>query len=169
MTQAIAKLRYLHVAPRKMRFVADLIRRLPVSEAEAQLILHPRRPAPHLLKLLRSAVANASQKKMDVKKLVIKEIRVDEGPKLKRYNPRARGSMAEIQKKMSHITMVLEESEKVKGREFIMPKKEKKMSKEGKKKRAKKGREQKKETQEKEAKPAAEKKGMRRFFRRKSI
>ncbi len=167
MAEAIAKLRYLHVAPRKVRSVADLIRKLPVGEAEAQLMLHPRRPATHILKLLRSAKANATQKKMDVRKLYVSEIRVDEGPKLKRYNPRARGSMAEIQKKMSHITLVLSESEAPRGREFIMPKKEKKAVKKGAKKHPKKE----KEIPEKEtAKPKPEKeKGMKRFFRRKAI
>lgn len=180
--EAKAHLKYLRITPRKVRFVADLIRRLPISEAEAQLMLNTRRGAGHVLKLLRSAKANALQKKMDAKKLYVSEIRVDEGPKLKRYNPRARGSVAEIQKKMSHVTIVLSESERAKGREFILPKKEKKSEKKKKddKKRSKKapsaGKQDKQESSEKETtKPKAgmlaggKEKGTRRFFRRKSI
>jgi len=169
MANANAKLRYLRVAPRKVRFVADLIRRLPVSEAEAELSLHPRKPAVHLLKLLRSAKANAVQKHMDVKTLFISEIRVDEGPKLKRYNPRARGSMAEIQKKMSHVSITLGDGGKS-GRDFVMPKKEKKAEKKKKENRKKPGKDAQKEAPEKEVKPKPNtEKGTKRFFRRKSV
>lgn len=93
-----------------MRLVADLLRGLTVSEAEAELTLQPRRPAKPLLKLLRSAVANAkNNQKMNPEHLVIDAIRVDNGPMLKRFLPRARGSASEIQKKMSNVTIVLRE------------------------------------------------------------
>jgi large subunit ribosomal protein L22 len=102
MKQATAHLKYLRVAPRKVRFVADLIRKAPVTEAEAQLMLLPQRSSEHLLKLLRSAVANARVLKLDPAKLFVSSITVDEGPRLKRLSPRARGSAYIIQKKMSH-------------------------------------------------------------------
>lgn len=103
-----AKLRHLRIAPRKTRFVADVIRGMSLNEAEAQLLLSPRRPSVVLLKLLRSAAANAKlHLKVGSDVLFIKEIRVDEGPKLKRWMPRARGAAAQIQKKTSHITITL--------------------------------------------------------------
>jgi len=108
-----AQLKYLHISPRKARFVADLIRGLSVNDAEAQLYTASRRPAEPILKLLRSAVANARQVlKVEPSKLVIREIRVDQGPKMKRGTPRARGSMSMIEKKQSHVTIILAVSEK---------------------------------------------------------
>lgn len=107
-----AQLNYLRIAPRKVRFVADLIRGASVNDAEALLMHQPRRPAAPLLKLLRSAVQNAKHnQKLDPNKLVVESIRVDQGPMLKRYLPRARGMATPIQKKMSHVTLVLVEKE----------------------------------------------------------
>src|SRR5271157_1596534 len=93
-----AKLSYLRMAPRKVRSVADLIRGLSVNEAEAQLLVQRRRPAGALLKLLRSAVANVknNDKQANIEHLFISEIRVDQGPMLKRFLPRARGSASPI-------------------------------------------------------------------------
>lgn len=105
-----AKLNYLRIAPRKVRSVADLIKGLPVSDAEAQLLIQRRRAAVPILKLLRSAVASAKNtKKLDHEKLYIESLRVDGGPMIKRSLPRARGSATPIQKKMSHVTIVLAE------------------------------------------------------------
>ncbi len=110
MLQQTAKLNYLHIAPRKVRLIANTIRGLTVSEAEAQLLLRPQRSAKPLLKLLRSAIANAkNNQKLNLNELVISAIRVDEGPMLKRFLPRAMGRATPIHKKMSHVTLVLEE------------------------------------------------------------
>ena len=87
------------MAPRKVRSVADLVRGLHVNDAEAQLLVQRRRPAKALVKLLRSAVSNAKNNKMNVDHLFVKEIRVDGGPMLKRYLPRARGSASPLQKR----------------------------------------------------------------------
>ncbi|MCR4328306.1 MAG: 50S ribosomal protein L22 [Patescibacteria group bacterium] len=128
MKNASAQLRYLHMTPRKVRAVAGLIRGRMVNDAEAELLLHRRRAAVPLLKLLRSAVANAKQKKMDNTRLIVKEIRVDQGPMLKRHLPRARGMASPIQKKMSNIMMVLVEDERAKTPKFTFipaPKKKK--------------------------------------------
>lgn len=125
MAQAIAQLRYLRMAPRKVRLMADVIRGLPVNEAEAQLIYHRRRAAKPLLKLLRSASANARIKKLDVSRLVVSRIAVDQGPMLKRSLPRAMGRATPLQKKMSHVLLTLEESGKAPMPRFVMPKKEK--------------------------------------------
>src|SRR3989338_6556686 len=129
-----AALNYLRVAPRKVRAVADLIRGLPVQEAEAQLALSPRRPAQPLLKLLRSAVANAkNNRQLPTNRLMIEEIRVDQGPMLKRFMPRARGSASMIQKKMSHVTLVLDEQTEPKKPRFVIVAKKKSKSSETKK------------------------------------
>lgn len=113
------KLNYLRMAPRKVRSVGDLIKGMSVNEAEAQLLFVTRRAAKPLLKLLRSAVAAAKLAgKMDMEKVVVESVRVDGGPMLKRYMARAQGSMAEIQKKMSHVTIVLAESAKADNSRF---------------------------------------------------
>ncbi len=106
----IAKLNYLRMAPRKVRAVANLLKGLPVHEAEAQLISLGRRAAAPLLKLLRSAVADIKNNKhLSEEKFYIESMRVDQGPMLKRYLPRARGMATPIQKKMSNITLILAE------------------------------------------------------------
>lgn len=110
-TTARAQLKYLRIAPRKVRFVASSVSGMSVNEAEAQLLMQPRRSSGPLLKLLRSAVANAKAVKLNPEKLYIKTFTVDNGPFLKRFMPRARGSASEIQKKMSHVTIVLAEKE----------------------------------------------------------
>ncbi|MBI5732713.1 50S ribosomal protein L22 [Candidatus Jorgensenbacteria bacterium] len=122
-----AELRYLHITPRKVRAVAELVRGLTANAAEAQLILSSRRPATALLKLLRSAVQNANHNfKLESSKLYVKEIRVDQGPKLKRFMARARGSAGRIEKKMSHVTLILGVSDKVRPPQFTIPKPDKK-------------------------------------------
>lgn len=108
-----AKLSYLRIAPRKVRLVADLIRNKNTINAKNQLKFSKKRAAKPLLKLLNSAVSNAKNldDQINMDTLFIKEIFVDEGPKLKRSRPRARGMAYEIQKKTSHITLVLAERE----------------------------------------------------------
>lgn len=103
-----AQVKYLRIAPRKTRLLADVIRGLGVNEAEARLILAPQRSAGPLLKLLRSAIANAKNNfKIEPEKLFVKAISVDQGPKLKRFMPRARGSVSKIEKKTSHVNLTL--------------------------------------------------------------
>ena len=105
-----AKLNYLRIAPRKIRLVADMIRRKKVEEAQIILGFAKKRGARPLLKLLNSALANAKNNfQLDADNLYISKITVDEGPKLKRWMPRARGRASEIQKKTSHITLILNE------------------------------------------------------------
>jgi len=121
MAQQIAKLNYLKIAPRKVRSMATLVQGMSVNEAEAQLMASNRRPAKALLKLLRSAVSNAKNKKnIKIEQLFIKSFRVDHGPMLKRSLPRARGSASLIQKKMSNIILILEENPKLKAPRFTI-------------------------------------------------
>jgi large subunit ribosomal protein L22 len=106
----IAKLRYLRIAPRKVRLVADLIRGKSVEEAQTILSFTIKKAALPLLKLLNSAIANAKNNfQLDPANLYISKLTVDEGPKYKRWMPRARGMASEIQKKTSHVTIVLDE------------------------------------------------------------
>jgi large subunit ribosomal protein L22 len=112
--EVTAKLRYLRIAPRKVRLVADLIRGKTVGKAKSILKFTTKRAALPLLKLLDSAISNAKNNfRLSSDNLYIKKITVDEGPKYKRWMPRARGQAYEIQKKTSHITIVLDESERI--------------------------------------------------------
>lgn len=107
-------LRYLRIAPRKVRSVADLIRGLSVNDAEAQLLVGRRRAAQPLLKLLRAAVTSARHnKRANPDSLYVESVRVDQGPMLKRSLPRARGMATPIQKKMSHVILVLADEGKL--------------------------------------------------------
>lgn len=108
-----ATLRYLRIAPRKVRLLADLIRGKRADDAQNILNFSLQKSAGILLKLLKQAIANAkNNSNMEESNLYISKITVDSGPMLKRFRPRARGSANEIQKKTSHITIVLEEIEK---------------------------------------------------------
>ncbi len=104
----IAKLRYFRVSPRKVRLVLGLVRGQHVLAAEQQLMNLPKRSSLPILKLMRSAVANAEHNfKLDPKALFIKKAFADEGPKLKRFTPRAMGRATPVLKRMSHVTLVL--------------------------------------------------------------
>ena len=113
MKTQVVKLNYLKMAPRKVRLVANTLRGLPVNEAEARLSLFSQRSAGPLLKLLRSAINNAkNNQQLLADNLIIKEVRVDEGPSLKRFRARAMGRGMSIHKKSSHVTLVLAQSDK---------------------------------------------------------
>lgn len=108
-----ALLRHTRTAPRKARLIAGLIRGKNVNDAINILAFTRKRAAETFQKLLKSAIANAEEnhKVLDVDDLIIKNVRVDEGATWKRQMPRARGTSTMIQKKTSHITLILEEKE----------------------------------------------------------
>ena len=169
MKTQVAKLRYLKISPRKVRRVADLIRGLSVNEAEAQLLILPHRASQPLLKLLRSAAADAkNNQKLEPEKLWIKEIRVDVGPRQKRWRMRARGSASPIEKKSSHIILVLAEQEKITPAKFKFLPKPKKTTKKPEKKIKKTEPSEKKPEKIKVEKPKRFE-ALRRIFRRKTI
>src|SRR3989338_6284087 len=101
MKQQLAQLNYLKISRRKVRLIANTIRGLSIRDAEAQLLLRVQRSAKPLLKLLRSAVANARNNKLDAARLFISDIRVNPGPMLKRIFPPAQRPATPIHKKMS--------------------------------------------------------------------
>ncbi|MEK7123290.1 MAG: 50S ribosomal protein L22 [Patescibacteria group bacterium] len=108
-----AQLNYLRMAPRKVRLVANLMKKTDVLSAATQLRFLPKRASKPLLKLLNSAVTNA-EKNFNLKKesLFIENITVSQGPTLKRSQPRAFGRAFPIHKQTSHITLELSEKNK---------------------------------------------------------
>ncbi len=127
MNKAKATIYNLRIAPRKVRLVSDTLKGKSVNESMAQLQLMPWRSVPFISKLLKSATANAKNKNMDVNKLFIESITVNQGPMLKRFLPRAQGRATPIQKKMSHLSITLGEKENLVNRYTIYEvKKEKK-------------------------------------------
>ncbi|CAD2072619.1 50S ribosomal protein L22 [Jeotgalicoccus aerolatus] len=107
-SKAVAKT--VRIAPRKVRLILDLVRGKEVGEAISILKLTNKRSSPVVEKLVKSAVANAEHNyDMDIDNLYISEIYADEGPTLKRFRPRAQGRATKINKRTSHITVVVEE------------------------------------------------------------
>lgn len=108
--EAKASLKYARVGAQKARLVADMVRGQNVSQAVKTLTVLNKKSALIIKKLIESAVANADYKKtMDIDKLIVKTIYVDQGPVLKRFRPRAQGRAYGIRKKTSHINVTLEE------------------------------------------------------------
>ena len=106
--QIKASVKYVRVSPYKLRKVAKEISALPVNQALGKLNVMVQKSAKILYKLLHSGVANAvHNNQCQPEDLVIKSLIVNEGPKMKRYQSRARGRMFKILKPMSHVEMVL--------------------------------------------------------------
>ncbi|ANA79658.1 ribosomal protein L22 [Paenibacillus vortex V453] len=108
--EAKAHARSIRIAPRKAQLVVDLIRGKQVGEAIAILRHTPKAASPVLEKLLNSAIANAEHNySLDVTKLVVTQAYVNQGPTMKRFRPRAMGRASRINKRTSHITLVVAE------------------------------------------------------------
>lgn len=109
--ESTAKVSFIRITPRKMGLLADAVRGKNVNDALDYLKFSPRkRTAGVLYRLLKSAAANADQKgTVDVDTLFVKQILVGQGPTLKRFRPRAKGSAFPINKKTSHISVTLAE------------------------------------------------------------
>lgn len=105
-----AKIKMVRMTPRKMGVVADNVRGKKVGEAIDFLTFCKRSAARPLLKLLRSAIANADQKGgVDVDNLYVKELLVDKGPTMKRFMPRARGMATPVLKRTCKVSVTLDE------------------------------------------------------------
>jgi len=103
-----ATAKYVRMAPRKVRMVVDMIRNKSVEQALEVLQFSSRAAAEPVAKVLRSAIANAeNNNNLRANNLVVKAAYVDEGPTLKRIRPRAKGSASRINKRTSHITVVV--------------------------------------------------------------
>jgi large subunit ribosomal protein L22 len=111
--EALATSKHIRISARKARIVADLIRGKSVDEALGILALTPKKASPILKKVMLSAAANVrfkndGEKAMDNSSILIKEVRIDEGPTMKRIRPRAQGRAFRILKRTSHIKVVVE-------------------------------------------------------------
>ena len=110
--EATAKAKYIRISPRKVQIVCELVKGKDTKYAEAILKATPKAACEPLLKLLKSACANAENNyEMDPENLVITECLATAGPILKRGQPRAHGRMYRINKRTSHITLTVAEKE----------------------------------------------------------
>ncbi len=108
MAEAKATIKYLKMSPRKVKLVIDLVRGLSLDQAEDQLRAVPKQAALVIIKLLKSAAANAvNNYKLNRHDLFIKSITVGQGPVLKRYRPRAFGRASGIRRPTCHINLIL--------------------------------------------------------------
>ncbi len=109
---AKAHLMYARIAPRKVKIVCDLIRGKDTKTAKAILAATPKAASELMLKLLKSAVSNAENNhNLDPDNLIVSETYANPGPIIKRMMPRAKGSGNRINKRTSHITIVVKEKE----------------------------------------------------------
>ena len=106
---SFATARYVRITPMKARRVVDMVRGLHVEEALALLQFAPQAASETVYKVLESAVANAGTTEgLDTADLVVSVARVDEGPTMKRWRPRAQGRATRINKRTSHITLAVQ-------------------------------------------------------------
>ena len=106
---SFAVARFVRVTPMKARRVVDMVRGLPVDDALALLRFAPQAAAENVYKLLESAVANATTGEgLSRADLVVTKAMVDEGPTMKRFRPRAQGRAFRINKRTSHMTLVVQ-------------------------------------------------------------
>lgn len=105
---AKAEVKFIRISPKKVRQIIDLIRDKDIFEAEAALLALNKRANPHLLKLLKQAIANAKTKGIDSNKLYISKIVCNNGPIWKRYKAAAFGRWAPIKRRTSHIRIELD-------------------------------------------------------------
>lgn len=106
---AFATARFVRITPMKARRVVDMVRGMPVDQALSLLQFAPQAASETVYKVLESAVANATTTEgLDGNDLVVSVARVDEGPTMKRWRPRAQGRATRINKRTSHITLVVQ-------------------------------------------------------------
>ena len=113
-TRPHATAKYVRISSRKVKIVIDLIRGKQVDDALAILMYTPKAAAPVVLKLLNSAIANAVNREdgaYDRENLYVAEIYANQGPTLKRLHPRAHGRADRINKRTSHITIILDQKQ----------------------------------------------------------
>ncbi len=104
--EVMSKAKFIRIAPRKTRLLAGLVRGLTIEQARHQLMFSSKQAAKPMLKAINSAVANAMHNlKHSGEGLRVSRVIVDEGPKIKRYMPRAQGRATPIRHRMSHITV----------------------------------------------------------------
>lgn len=165
-----AKLSYLRIAPRKVRLVTALIKGKKVEKAQNILNFTTKKAAQPVLKLLNSALASAINTfQMQESNMYISKVLVNEGPKLKRWRARARGRAFAIQKKTSHITIILQEAKKATEKTRIKKRKTKKVVRLAKEDKKPTQAEKPKFKPKLEIKKPESQRGIGKFFRRKAF
>lgn len=102
--------KYIHTSPRKLRLVADMVRKMTPSRAMDVLRVTPKDAAKDLVKAIETVLANTKQKGLDVEKVVFKKIEINEGTKMKRYRAGTKGRTKPFQRRMAHIKIVLSDN-----------------------------------------------------------
>ena len=116
--EARAVERFIRISPRKLRYIADIVRNKSVEQAVDILTFTPKKAASILKKAVESAAANAAENHdMEEEGLFISRIMVNEGPILKRFRPRARGRATRIRKRTSHLTVVVSDGKEEEAKE----------------------------------------------------
>ncbi len=111
----IATQKYILTSPKKLRPIADMAKKLKPAEAIARLPFVGKMAAADLIKVIKTAIANAVNRGISADTLVFKEIQIGEGPRLKRGQPVSRGQWHAIKKRMAHIRVILQTVEVKKG------------------------------------------------------
>ncbi|KAA1425962.1 50S ribosomal protein L22 [Nocardioides antri] len=114
---AFASARFVRITPMKARRVVDMVRGMPVDEAQSILAFSPQAASKTVAKVLDSAIANAGTTEgLPTGDLVVSVAQVDEGPTMKRWRPRAQGRATRINKRTSHITIAVQPADVVAGK-----------------------------------------------------
>lgn len=103
--------RFARISPRKARLITELISQRDVQDALNVLRFTHNRAGQMVAKVLNSAIANADEGEADVERLFVKEARVDEGPRMRRFRPKDRGRSHMIRKPTSHIIVVVDQEQ----------------------------------------------------------
>lgn len=106
--------RYIHTSPRKLRLVADMVRRMEPLRALDVLKVTPKYAAKDLIKALETVLANAKQAGLNTEKVVFKKLEVDESMKMRRFRAGTRGRVKPYKKRLSHIKIVLTDNKEEK-------------------------------------------------------
>lgn len=101
--------KYIHTSPRKLRLVADMVRKMSPSQAVALLQATPKAAADDLKQAIKTVLANAKQQGLDPQQVNFKKIEIDESVKMRRFRAGTRGRVKPYKRRMSHIKIVLEE------------------------------------------------------------
>lgn len=107
MAQVTVKHKFIHQAPRKLRLIGDVVRGLPAEKAAHELSVLPQVAGKTIRKVILAGIAAAKQQGLIAHDLFVSEVKVDEGPKMKRFVPISRGRSSRITKRMSHVTVSL--------------------------------------------------------------
>jgi large subunit ribosomal protein L22 len=99
--------KFVRISPKKLRFVADVARKMSPVDATEQLPFIGKRAADPIVRVIKTALANAKDKGIDATNLIFKELQINEGPRLKRGRPVSRGRWHPYKRRMSHIRVVL--------------------------------------------------------------